>query len=278
MYCIQEADKPNLFNIIKLKQDKIILPITGEKTLTERKARKLAQKTKTILDTTVSKKIVVSKKIKKQNEYMKLLKENNLEIVNGKWLFELLSCDILEYILKKRKMKKKETSITILVNDLSENMIKIIKKIAKEYKVVNIVSKYMSKFKKLEEQILKEDGIMITVGNNKKKSLSKSEVILNVDFSAKALSEYNIYEKAIIVNVRNNATVSKKGFNGVVINDYNIAFKNFDDYDYDKSTKYRACEIYEAQIHKKQPYCEVMKKIRTDQVKIVAVGDGTFWQ
>ena len=58
LYCIQEADKPNfifrIFNIIQLQEDKIILPI-HEKKISSRKAQKLAQKTKKILDKTISK-------------------------------------------------------------------------------------------------------------------------------------------------------------------------------------------------------------------------------
>ena len=126
----------------------------------------------------------------------------------------------------------------------------------------------MEKFKKLEEQILKEDGIMITVGNNKKKGIAKSEMILNVDFTSQMLEKYNIYEEAIIINIKKNVVITKKRFNGICINDYDITYKNFDDYDYDKQTKYKNCIMYEAQINKKQPFLEIMKKIKKDKVQI----------
>ncbi len=272
MYCIQENDKPKFifktFNIIELVEDKIILPITGDETLTSPKAQKLAKKTKKILEKTVSKKIVISRKIQKQKEYVEILKDEGFEIVDGKWLFEVLSCKVLDYMVKRKKIKKQDASISILVNNLTENMLAIIRQIAKEYKRVNIVTKYMEKFKRIEEQILQEDGIMITVGNNKKKGLAKSEIILNVDFSSKLLSEYNIYENALIINIRENVAITKKRFNGITINNYDITFKNFDNYDYDKMTKYKACEMYEANINKKQPFYEIMKKIKSDQVEI----------
>ena len=48
LYCIQESDKSNFIfriaNIIQLREDKIILPITGEEQITIKKAQKLAQK------------------------------------------------------------------------------------------------------------------------------------------------------------------------------------------------------------------------------------------
>ena len=272
MYCIQESDKPNflfkIFNIIKINENKIILPIMGEETISVKKAEKLAMKTKKILDKTISKKIVISKKIKKQEKYMELLSNYNYEIVDGKWLFEVLSCKALDYVTSKRKLKKQELAISILVNNLSEYMIENIKQIAKEYKRVNIVTNYIEKFKILEEQILQKDGIMITVGNNKKKGLSKSNIILNVDFSSKLINQYNLSENAVIINIWHNVFIEKKRFNGITINNYDIAFKNFDSYDYDFNTKYKACEMYEAQMNKKMPFYEVMKKIQNDKVQI----------
>ena len=111
MYCIQENDKPKFifktFNIIELVEDKIILPITGDETLTSPKAQKLAKKTKKILEKTVSKKIVISRKIQKQKEYVEILKDEGFEIVDGKWLFEVLSCKILDYMVKRKKIMEK---------------------------------------------------------------------------------------------------------------------------------------------------------------------------
>ena len=272
MYCIQETDKPNFifktFNIISLIQNKIILPITGDEILSNRKATKLVRKTLKILEKTMSKRVVISKKIQNQKKYLELLKAENLEIVDGRWLFEILSYDVLEYIVNKRKMKKEETKVSILVNNLTDNIVETIRIIAREYKRVNIITNYMEKFKKIEEQMLQKDGIMITVGNNKRKGLSKSHIILNVDFSSKALHEYNIFENAIIVNLREKAVIYKKRFNGITINNYDITYRNIDNYDYDKDNKYKACEIYEAQVNKKQPFYEIMKKIKNDKVAI----------
>ena len=165
-------------------------------------------------------------------------------------------------------MKKELLSVSILVNNISENVIEAIRKIAKEYKRLNIVTNYMEKFKKIEEQILQEDGIMITVGNNKKKGISKSDIVLNIDFSSNVINLYNIYENAIIINIKNKVVINKKRFNGICINDYDITYENFDNYDKDKATKYKTCEMYEAHMNKRQPFYEIMKKIKKDKVKI----------
>ena len=272
LYYIQETDKPKmldkLFNIIQLEGDKLILPIGKEEKIGSKKAEKLASKTKKILDKAISKKIIISQKIQEQEEYINLLHSYDFDIIQGRWLFEVLSCQVLEYLLEKKNRKKEETKITILVNELSENMLANLKILVKEYKRVNIVTNHIEKFRKIEKQILEQEGIMITVGNNKKKGLSRSDLILNVDFPAELINQYNIYENANIINLRGNVKIGKKRFNGVNINDYEITFENTDGFDYDKETKYKKHEIYEGRINKKQPYQEIIKQLKKDKVKI----------
>lgn len=280
LYYVQEADKPNillnLFNIIRLEEDKIILPITVQEEINLKKARKLAQKTKKILDETTCNKIILSKEIKKQKDYKNYLYSNNIDIVDGKWLFEVLSAKILEYVINKKNMKKEETPVSILVNEMTENILENIKQIVREYKRVNIVTNHIEKFKKIEEEILKKDGIMINVNNNKRKSLIKSKIILNVDFPTELINKYNIYDEAIIVNLRGNVKINKKRFNGMNINNYQIVFYNSEEFDYDKSNLYEQKDIYEAQIYQKQPFEYIERKINRDKVKITQlVGNRT---
>lgn len=113
MYYIQETDKPNFIfnklNIIKLKDDKIKLPTNGQGPMPLKKALKLAKKTNKILSETNSKKIVLSKNIKKEEAYVNELYSYNLEIVDGRWLFEAISYKILEYISKKKELKEQES-------------------------------------------------------------------------------------------------------------------------------------------------------------------------
>lgn len=272
MYYVQEADKPNfifrIFNIIQLKKDKIILPI-DEKKISSKKAQKLAKKTTKILDKTNCNKLVLSKIIKTQQIYKNYLYSYNLDIVEGRWLFEALSMQALEYVISKEGMKKEETQLSILVNGITDNFLETIKEIVKQYKSVNIVTNHIEKFQQVEKQILQEDGIMITVTNNKKKSLAKSKIILNVDFPTELINQYYIYEEAIIINLRGNVKINRKRYNGININDYKIDFNYLEEFDYDKDNLYDKKDIYEAQIYQKQPYKEIKKRIKKDGVKIV---------
>lgn len=272
MYYVQETDKPNflwnLFNIVRLEENKIILPIGKEK-ITSKKAEKLAKKTKKILEKTNCNKLILSKLIKKQEDYKNYLYTYDLDIVEGKWLFEVLSYQSLEYVVNKKKMKKEETQVSILINEITDNILGNIRRIVSQYKRVNIVTNHLEKFKKIEEQILKQEGIMITVSNNKRKSLLKSKIILNVDFPTELINKYNLYEEAIIINLKGNVRIEKKRFNGININDYKIVFTNSEEFNYIQNDLYDQKDVYEAQIYQKQPFEYIEKKIKKDQVKII---------
>lgn len=272
MYYIQESDKPkfwqNLFQIITLKEDKIILPI-GEEELTEKKAKKLAEKTKKIIDKVSSKNIVISKTIKKQKQYINYLQSENINIIEGKKLFQILVVPVLDYIVKKKKLKKGDTYVSILINETSEVILENIRRIIRQFKKVNIVTNHIEKFKKLEEQILEQEGIMINVSNNKRKSLSKSKIIINVDFPTELINKYQINEDAIIINLRGNVKINKKRFNGLNINDYEIESKNYEEFNYEKENLYYKKDIYESQLYLNQPLEYIERKIAKDKVKIL---------
>ena len=110
---------------------------------------------------------------------------------------------------------------------------------------------------------------MITLNNNKKKSLTKTDIILNFDFPTELINKYRIAEKAIIINLKGNIKIKQKRFEGKIFNDYEITYKKIEDFEYDKSEKYLTKDIYEALIYKHQPIENIMKKIKKDKVKIL---------
>ena len=271
MYYIQETDKPKflfkLFNIIKVKEDKIILPIKDEK-ISIKKAEKLVNKTKNILDKTNCNKVVLSKVIKTQEDYKNYLYSSDINIIEAEQLTEILLLDILNYIKNKKTLKTEELSLTIFVNDISMNMLENLKIMVKEYKRINIITNHIQKFKKLEEDFFEEQGIIITVGNNKRKSALKSNVIINVDFPNELINQYNIYDEAIIINLRRNIKINKKRFTGININDYKIDFDNFEEFDFEKEMLFDKKDIYEAELIKNQPFKYSRNDLNKYKVKI----------
>lgn len=271
MYYVQEADKLNvifkLFNIVELKDDKIILPIRDEK-ISIKKAEKLGSKILKILNKTNCNKIVLSKKIKEKEEIKNYLYSNQINIVKPDILTEILVINILEFIEKKKKLKPENITISILINDITINMLENIKIIAKKYKRLNIVTNHTQKFKKLEKDFFEEEGVIITINNNKKKSLSKSNIILNVDFPNELINLYTIYDEAIVINLKDNVKITKKRFKGININDYDIDFDYLEEFDYEKDKLYDKKDIYEAEFIKNQPFKYSIKDLEKYNVKI----------
>lgn len=273
MYCIQKYDKPNLLNrwfkIVKLEGNKIYIPIVNyeKKDKQLKLEEKLAKKTKKILKKLNSKKVVLSKEVKNHTKYMNLLQTYQLDIIDGRWLFRMLVPEIIEYVENKKELEPEETTIHILANDFTEVVIENIKKLAQNHKHVAIITKNISKMKKIEEQILEETGSMITVMNNKKKSLAKAQLIINFDFPTELLKQYAIFEDSTIIDVTGNIKILKKRFNGVIITNYEIYFKNKSEYKIDDKSFF-ARDLYEAEFYKNQPYKYVREKIKRDGIYI----------
>lgn len=278
MYYVQEDDKPNfifrLFNIIKLQNNVIILPLSNEslenkdRNRNKRREERLAKKLVRVLNKTNSKKLILSKKIKEQEMIVNYLYTHGYDISDDTWLFEILSERVLDYIVDKKELNKQEIQLSILVNDVGEFEIEIIKKLLNKYKKVNIVTNHLEKFKNIENKILEDDGIAIAITNNKRKSLAKSDLILNIDFPTELLNKYNIYEDAIIINIKSKTKINKKRFNGLNINDYEIDFESSDEMFIQKNEKFSNKDIYEAQIYQKQPFKNIMNKINADKIII----------
>ena len=209
------------------------------------------------------KNVVLSKKLQENENFINIINSNNINIFDGRWLEKYLSYEIIEYVLNKKNMKKEETELAILINQIDDTSIENIKTFAKEFKIVNIVTNHINKFKKIEEDIYNNLGIMITITNNKKKSLKNSKIILNVDFVNEIINKYNIYDEAIIINLDGDVKINRKRFNGININNYEIQFD-----DNNNNGKFYSKDIYESMIYKKLPFNNIREQIKKSNVTI----------
>lgn len=269
MFYIEKNDKPNWLekklNLIRIQDNTIILPITKE--TGNKKIEKLAQKTRKVIQKySNSKKVILSKEMHNEQMYLNYLNTYGLEIQDGRWLFEILLPDTIEYIINKKKIEK--TNISIMINDLTEIELENIKTLARKYKSINIVTNHIEKFKKLQKQLQEEYGIIITITNNKKKSLMKSQIILNIDFPNELINKYNIQDEAIIVNLKAKIKINRKRFNGLNISNYEIDFREDKKNNKALSSKYNLRDLYESELYKKQRISEIRRKIKNDKVCI----------
>lgn len=228
VFLIEESKKINffkkIFTNIEKKEDKILLNFKCKEIPLNKKI-KIAKKISKILKANNVKKIIISKDLKKDKDFINLLYSNGFDIIEGKKLFKLLINEIVEKICKKNNIKSEDARISITVNDIDNLTIKIIEDLSKKFKTVNIVTNNINYFKKIEEKLWNENGIIITVTNNKKKALAKSDIILNIDFPEEIINKYIIYDNSILINIEERVKIKKKRFNGKIINDYKIKLK-----------------------------------------------------
>ena len=251
-------------NIIKIEDDKVYyLPIFKENKLSEYRIKKLTKKISILLEKDVSNNIVLSEYLNKNQLLKNYLYSKNVNILNGKFLFKCLTYKIIEYIFKIKNSKMESGEVSLLINDFTEINKEIIISIAKDIKRLNIVTNNISKCKKIEEYLYEEFGIILNISNNKRRSLLKSEIIINLDFPEELINKYMLYYNATIVNMIGKINIYSKRFNGININDYTIVLP--EEY---KLENFQNEIVYESLIYKKSSYKEINEQIIKDKIEI----------
>lgn len=150
----------------------------------------------------------------------------------------------------------------MLINDFTDINKEILIHIAKSIKRLNIVTNHIGKCKKIEEYLYNEFGIMLNISNNKRRSLLKSEIIINMDFAEESINKYKIYDNAIIININDKISIKSKRFNGININYYKIQIP-----DECELEDFQNEIVYESLIYGKN-YKYVNKEISKDRIKV----------
>lgn len=213
-----------IFNIVEFSEDNgkttITLPLFKSNKIRNKKIIKIAKRiNKKLYDNNIEN--VVLSNYLEENEILKQkLYCQNINILDGRYLFYLLIPEIIEYILKRQKVKLQNGEVTLLINDFTQNNAKIITYIAQNVKRVNIVTNHSNKFKKIEDYLYNELGVILNITNNKSKSLSNANLIINIDFPEEIINKYEINSNAKIVNIFNEIKIRAKKFNGININYY----------------------------------------------------------
>ena len=255
-----------LFNIVEFSEDKgkttIILPLFKSNIIKDKMIIKIAKKINRKLYDNNIENVVLSNYLEENEILKQKLYCQNINILDGRYLFYLLIPEIVDYILKRQKKKLENGEITLLINDFTENNARIITYIAQSVKRVNIVTNHSNKFKKLEEYLYNELGIILNITNNKNKSLANAGLIINIDFPEEIINKYEINSNAIIVNIFNEIKIRAKRFNGVNINYYKAYIpKKY------KMEEFKDNLIYESSIYKYN-YENARKDIITNKIKI----------
>ena len=127
-------------------------------------------------------------------------------------------------------MKRTEITYASLA-EIDENRPELPEQVKEEVEIqvkydgyIKLQEMQVEKFKKLEKS-LEESSETFAVLNNKKKSLTRAQYIINVDFNEKEILEYNINRTATIINL-NKGKLHLNNFDGYVINNIEINSEN----------------------------------------------------
>lgn len=212
--------------------------------------------------------VVLSKDLLENKNFINALNSYNIKIFDGRWLIKYLSIEILDYIVEQKNIKKEETEIAIVTNEITDLSIETIKILSKQYKKLTVVTNHIEKLRKIEKDMYEKEGILIVISNNKKKSLLNSSIILNLDFNKEMLNKYKIKESAIIINLEGNMKIDNKRFNGMIVNDYEIEVEREEIIWRENMQEYRNKDILESILYMKDTYKNICSKIRKNKVKI----------
>ena len=255
-----------IFNIIEFSEDNgkttITLPLFKSNKIRNKKIIKIAKRiNKKLYDNNIEN-VVLSNYLEGNEILKQKLYCQNINILDGRYLFYLLIPEIIEYILKRQKVKLQNGEVTLLINDFTQNNAKIITYIAQNVKRVNIVTNHSNKFKKIEDYLYNELGVILNITNNKNKSLSNANLIINIDFPEEIINKYEINSNAIIVNIFNEIKIRAKKFNGININYYKACIPK--EYQIDG---FQNNLIYESSIYK-YSYENARKDIIASKIRI----------
>lgn len=219
-------------------------------------------------------KVVLSQSIKDDEELKNCIYEQNIAILNGKALFETMILECLEYIANKQNKKLNDIEISVLANDISTNLIDNMMVLADNLKSISIVTNNIEKFGSLEEKIREKYGIIIRISNNKRKSLAKSNIIINIDFSEELINKYSINSNAVIININQKVKIHAKRFNGININDFILSVPNEILIKFNQNgikNDFETKELYESLILKGKNLYTKKNKIQKDKAKIIGL-------
>lgn len=215
--------------------------------------------------------VCISENLRKNNKFINFLGRENIKYFDGNWLYNYLITDIIEYIILNKKDKLENQEVSILTNSINEIIVGVIKEIANNVRMVNIVTKKEKAFSKLEKELFSNKGIAININNNYNKTLKKSNIILNYDFSEEEINKYEISKNACIINVQNKTKICKKSFEGINIESYNITVPKRCNFLGVYQNEFDKAIIYESMIYKNTLFGNIKKEIIDDKIAITSL-------
>ena len=269
-----------IFLIPEIKQVQnyyiVIVPIKKNKELNEKTQERLGKAISKRIYENQNQNVILANSLK-LHKLENVLLANNLKILDGTWLFTFLVPHIITYIANVKELDSHELEVSILVNNNSENVIKVLIDVAKEIKLLNIVTDDIDKFKAMEDYLFTNHGIVIRTTNNKKKGLLKSNLIINFDFSEEEINKFAMPKDGIVVNTKGKITIKSRKFNGINCNSYNIILPKEKEKWFKENyllDDFSENELYESLVCTKKTYDAIKNEIKESKIKDMIGNNG----
>ena len=179
-----------------------------------KKVRKLIEKYK--IDN-----LVFSNELEKLNIFEEEV-TRKIHILDGSGLMPYLIKDILEYILKEQGEKAELEDLYFCMKEPKQIYIDNISYLGEYFRNIHVITPNITKFQKIIEKIEEKENIVVTISNNKKKSLKKAKWIINFDFEDNEIKKYSIYRRAVMITMEPNYDYDSLGFEGIQIKKVDI--------------------------------------------------------
>lgn len=222
----------------------------------EKKQKKYAQKMVKVLKKYKVGNLVLSNDLKGFQDFKAIIMQNQQEIITGRKLYKVLLKTILQDVSKNMHFEMEKMNVAMLVDEATSDNIELIQRIAESVKSLTLVTNNAYRFEQVVEELLRNQGIVVQLLNQKQGNLKRKHVILNVDFANTTLEKLNLPLEALLITNSTNIVTLKKAFNGIVIRDIDIYLGK-------KIENFRTLELCEAFVYQN------MKRIKENEFRFL---------
>lgn len=253
-----------------------ILPIANLEKNGQRQLKKCIQKVKRLMKKYHVQQIVLSEELRRNEAFLQEFQSNRkiekaAHILDGTEMMPYLIKDIVEFISQKQGKTPELEDLYLLIKNEEYQYRENIIFLAQHFKIVNIVTASLKSYQKFAKQLEDKQDIIVTVTNNKKKSLKRAKWIINFDLTTQEIQKYTINRTATIIYLNKEGIYEANNFAGLHICqagiDVSQEIKDF----FAKQHLLKQCSLtilYESTIEKGKSFRKVIEGIQKDKVKV----------
>lgn len=264
-----------IFNIITIKQiyDTYLFILPFNKIGNVLKLKKCCKKINKLMQQYNIQTIVIEEKLRKNEIFNKTIDGaiKKIHVLDGRGIIPYLIKEIIEFIFERQNLKIEAEDLYICSKEANNICIENIYYLIHYFRTINVITPNIRRFQNIADQIEEQENTIITVTNNKKKSLKKSKLIINFDFTEKEIKQYTIFRDAIIITINENGFYESNTYSGIQIRKIGIdtseKIKDFFE-EYNLTEDCSMATLYESLINKKQNLEYIKEKMIKDEVKI----------